>query len=84
MSYAINDLIGTLGVALIIGSYFLVQTRKLRATGLAYTLANALGASCILVSLYFEFNLAAFLVELFWLLISLVGLGRIFLERRGA
>ncbi len=84
MSYAINDLIGTLGVALIIGSYFLVQTRKLPATGLAYTLANALGAFCILISLYFEFNLAAFLVELFWLLISLVGLGRIFLERRTA
>lgn len=82
MDYAINDLVGNLGVILIIGSYLLLQLGKLPATGLAYSVSNMLGAAFILVSLYFEFNMSAFLVEVFWLLISLVGLGRIYLEKR--
>lgn len=84
MSYTLHDVVGTLGVALIIGSYLLVQIRRLSATGLPYTVLNTLGAAGILFSLYFDFNMSAFLVELFWLLISLLGLGRIYLERRRA
>ena len=82
MSYALYDVVGNLGVMLVIGSYFMIQIGKLAATSLAYTAANILGAACILFSLYFDFNMSAFLVELFWLLISFVGLGRIFLESR--
>ena len=82
MNYAFYDLVGNLGVALIIGSYFLIQIGRLSATGVAYTLSNLIGAACILYSLYFEFNMSAFLVEIFWLLISLVGLLRIYLQRQ--
>lgn len=84
MSYSFYDAVGNLGVALVIGSYFMIQIGRLSATGLAYTVLNILGAAFILYSLYFEFNMSAFLVELFWLLISLLGLGRILLERRRA
>jgi hypothetical protein len=84
MNYALYDVIGILGVILVVGSYFLIQIGKLSATGLAYTMANLLGAGGILFSLLFDFNMSAFLVEFFWLLISLVGLGRIFRERRRA
>jgi len=82
MNYAFYDVVGNLGVIMIVGSYFLIQIGKLSATGMTYTVVNMLGAACILYSLYFEFNMSAFLVEIFWLLISLVGLIRIFLERR--
>ena len=82
MSYEIYDMVGNLGVLLVIGSYFLIQVRRLSATGMAYTVLNIFGAAFILYSLYFDFNMSAFLVELFWLLISLVGLGRIYLENR--
>jgi hypothetical protein len=81
MKYSLPDLFGTLGVVMIIGSYLLVQIGRLNATSVPYTLANALGASLVLISLYFDFNLSAFLIELFWLLISLVGLLRITLRR---
>jgi len=84
MSYAFYNIVGSLGVILIIGSYFLIQIGKLSATGLAYTLTNMLGAACILYSLYFEFNLSAFLVEAFWFLISLIGLARIYRQRARA
>jgi len=84
MEYPLHNVIGNLGVALIVGSYFLVQIRKLSATGLAYTAGNGLGAAFVMISLYFDFNLSAFIIEVFWLLISLLGLARIYRERRGA
>lgn len=82
MNYAFYDVVGNVGVALIIGSYFLIQIGRMSATSLSYSLVNLLGAACILYSLLFEFNMSAFLVEVFWLLISFVGLGRIYLDKR--
>lgn len=81
MDYSVPDLVGTLGVVMIIGSYLLVQVGRLNAVSAVYTLVNALGALFVLISLYFDFNLSAFLIELFWLLISLVGLLRITLGK---
>jgi hypothetical protein len=82
MNYPLHDFIGNLGVILIVGSYFLVQIGKMTATGLSYTSLNCLGAALIMFSLYFDFNLSAFVIELFWILISLVGMVRIYLQRR--
>lgn len=82
MNYPLHDVIGNLGVIMIVGSYFLLQVGKMSATSLSYILLNAIGAGCILVSLYFDFNLSAFIIEVFWILISLVGLARIYLQRR--
>jgi hypothetical protein len=84
MDYPHSDLVGNIGVVLIVGSYFLVQIDRMSSRGLSYTLLNMVGAACIIYSLYYDFNLSAFIVEAFWLLISLVGLGRIYLERRRA
>lgn len=76
MSFAWFDILGTLGVAVIIGTYVLLQAEKLSSDSLAYSLLNAIGASLIIVSLYFNFNIPAFIVEFFWLLISLFGIGK--------
>jgi len=74
--------IGNIGVLLIVGSYLLAQLRRMSAVNPPYIVLNGLGATLILYSLWFDFNLSAFLIELIWLLISLVGLGRWFLESR--
>jgi hypothetical protein len=76
MSYACYDILGTLGVAVIIVTYIMLQAEKLRSGDLTYSLLNAVGASLIIVSLYFNFNFPAFIVEFFWLLISLFGIGK--------
>lgn len=70
------DILGGIGSALIIGTYFLLQMDRLRANSTLYSFLNFLGATGIMVSLLFEFNLAAFIVELFWAAISLIGLKR--------
>ena len=72
------DIIGTLGVAIIILTYVLLQIERVRSDQLIYSLLNAIGAAFILVSLYFEFNLPSVVVEVFWLLISLFGIGKYF------
>ena len=76
-----HDIFGSLGVLLIVGAYLLLQHRRWTAENLEYSAVNAAGAFLILVSLIAEFNLSAFLVEIFWLLISLYGIG-LWLRRR--
>lgn len=82
MDYALHNIIGNLGVLLIVGTYFLVQIRRMSAIHAPYIALNGLGALCILYSLSFDFNLSAFLIEAIWLLISLIGLLRVWRERR--
>ena len=83
MAYSWFDLAGNIGVALIIITYLLLQLEKLKSEALAYSLLNAVGAALIILSLVFDnFNLSALMVEAFWVVISLLGIGRYFLKRR--
>lgn len=74
MKYAWYDFAGNVGVALMVVVYSLLQMGKLRLNDLSYSLVNVIGAALVLISLLYSFNLSAFLVEVFWLLISLFGL----------
>jgi len=74
MKYAWHDFAGNLGVASMMLSYLLLQLGKLRIQDPRYSFVNAVGALLVLLSLIYRFNLSAFFVELFWLLISLYGL----------
>lgn len=78
MSYGLVDLIGNIGVVVLMIAYLMLQLNKLRSDGLAYSLLNAIGASLIVISLFVNFNLSAFIMEVFWVLISLVGIYRYF------
>jgi len=74
MKYGWYDFAGNVGVAMMVFAYLLLQMGKLRINDLSYSLTNAIGAVLVLISLLYSFNLSAFLVETFWLLISLFGL----------
>ena len=78
MSFNWYDIIGTIGVAVIILTYVLLQIGKIKSEQLSYSLLNAVGALLILISLYYSFNLPSFIVEFFWLIISLFGIGKYF------
>lgn len=79
---SVYDLVGTSGAALIVGAYLFLQLERLDAKDLSYSLMNALGAALILFSLTMDFNLSAFIVEAFWLVVSGIGLVK-GLRRRG-
>ncbi len=78
------DLAGFVGVVLIVIAYLLLQLNKLSSSAPSYSLLNAVGALLVMVSLLFDFNLSAFLMEAFWFLISLLGLFRSLLSRSSA
>ena len=75
MKYGLLDFFGNIGVLLPMIAYLLLQLNKL-SNGLLYSTLNALGAGLIVVSLLTNFNLSAFLMELFWVLIRLIGVYR--------
>jgi len=70
------NIIGMIGTSLVVSTYFLLQMEKLDAKGLAYNIWNLIGAILLLISLLVHFNLASFVIELFWIAASLVGLVR--------
>ena len=78
MNYGLLDMIGNAGVVILMITYLLLQLNRLRSEDLAYSVLNATGASLIILSLLVDFNLSALLMEVFWVLISLLGIYRYF------
>ena len=78
MKYGLTDFLGNIGVVLIIIDYLLLQLNRISSNSLSYSLLNAVGASLIIISLIFNFNLSAFIMEAIWVVISLFGLYRYF------
>ena len=76
MEYGWYDLAGNIGVLMMVIAYLLLQLDRLSSSAVSYLLLNALGAILVIVSLMVRFNLSAFLMEVFWLLISLFGLAK--------
>ena len=70
------DYVGTSGVILILVAYFLLQTERLSSTNVLYSVLNLIGAALIAISLLYDFNLSAFIIELFWIAISIYGIMR--------
>ena len=78
MNYGPLDLLGNIGVVVLVTTYLMLQLNKLSSDGLAYSLLNAIGAGLIVISLLVDFNLSALIIEVFWVLISLIGIYRYF------
>ena len=70
------DLVGFIGVAFLIAAYAALQFGRMSADAPLYSVMNAIAALLILFSLIYNFNAASFVIELFWLAISIVGLVR--------
>ncbi|WP_430455780.1 CBU_0592 family membrane protein [Rheinheimera sp.] len=68
------DIIGMAGTSLVVGAFFLLQLNKVSPKGLMYNLMNLIGALFLLFSLCINFNLASFVIEVFWIAASVIGL----------
>lgn len=74
MSIMWPDIVGMTGVAVILISYFLLQSDRMKSSSLSYSISNACGAGMVMFSLAYDFNLSAFTVEVFWIAISIYGI----------
>ena len=82
MNFNLFDTAGFVGVLLIVIAYLLLQLDKLPSSSLSFSLMNAAGSLLIILSLLFKFNVSAFLIEVFWFLISLLGLAKWLISRK--
>ena len=70
----IANIIGVTGTGMLILAYFLLQHGKIKSDDTSYLYMNAIAAALILFSLCFHFNLASFIIEIFWIAISVYGI----------
>lgn len=82
MSITLYDSLGIIGVIIILIAYLFLQLEKVTVLDWRYSAANGLGALLILISLYYSFNLASFIIEIAWLLISIFGLFKALASRQ--
>ena len=68
--------LGFLGMLCIVLAYFLLQIGKYDIHSIAYQLLNLVGAIALIASLCVHFNLGSFLIEVFWIVITLYGIGK--------
>lgn len=76
INYYWHDLVGNLGVFIILLSYLLLQLNRLKSDSIYYSLLNLIGASAVTLSLFYNFNLSAFIIEVCWIVISGYGIAR--------
>jgi hypothetical protein len=74
----IYEIIGLCGVFLALLAYLLLNMQRLQQNSFAYLLLNFIGSALILISCAKHWNVAAFSIEIAWLLISVYGLFRLF------
>ncbi len=77
------DIVGLVGVSFVVGTYFLSQIGRMDVSRPLYPALNGVGALFILFSLYHTFNMASFVIEMFWLAISVIGFFRALFTGRG-
>ncbi|MBK8945691.1 MAG: hypothetical protein IPM32_10545 [Ignavibacteriae bacterium] len=79
--YTIYDFIGNVGVFLIITAFLLLQLNKIKSENIYYSLMNLFGATFVIISLINNFNFSAFIIEAFWIIISLIGIVNFYRNR---
>lgn len=70
----IFDMIGLTGVACYIYGFVGLQVLNFQPQGYPYLICNLLGAILTLISLAYAFNLASFVSQIVWLLISVISM----------
>ena len=77
-------LAGFLGAAVVVAAYFANQMEWLPSTDWRFPFANMVGAGMIMASFIVAWNLPAFIIEVFWCAISVVGFLRQTLRKSAA
>lgn len=77
-----TDLIGHVGVASFLIAYYLLQKGRLTYSSLEYLGMNLAGAILVMISLLYNWNGPAFVLEAAWAIISIYGIYRSLLAKK--
>ncbi len=81
---SLPTLIGLLGVAVVVAAYGLVSVGRISSAMPVYQWLNIVGTAGILVSVIYSWNLPAFVGQCLWIVLSVIGLVRIYAKRRAS
>jgi putative permease len=76
------QIIGFLGMICVVGAYLLLQLQIVSNENLSFQIINLIGAILLIISLCIHFNLGSFLIEIFWIIITLFGIYKIYKKGR--
>lgn len=82
MEMSAFEAMGLVGVAFYLGSYAALQFDWIDGKKMIYPFLNFMAASCVLVSLFENFNMPSLLIQVSWIAISLYGITRMTLFPR--
>lgn len=74
--YVLSDPVGMIGVILILIAYYYLSIGRMIADSMLFQFLNFLGAWLILYSLFFHWNLSSVVIEVAWVIISMIGMYR--------
>ena len=77
-----TDVLGALGLALYVGAYLALQLGLIRGDGWLFPSLNLAAATSLTLSLVDAFNAYAMMVQIAWVIISVVGLARLYIVHR--
>lgn len=68
----------------VVYAYLLLQLNKYDQNSMQFQLINLVGAILLLISLCVHFNLGSFIIEVFWIIITLYGIYKIIKNKKGS
>ena len=68
------DIVGLIGVTILIVTYAMLQFDKIDPKGFWYSFNNMIVAVLVTASLLYSFNLASMVIEVFWFSLSVYGI----------
>lgn len=74
---SLADIVGFIGVVIYVGSFALLNLKRIDGNGALYITLNMLAAICVLISLSESFNGPSFAIQSIWVGLSLFGLWRL-------
>lgn len=74
--------IGVIGMMCVVYAYLAIEKGWVDRNQRRFYLINLMGAILLTISLLFNFNLGSFMIEMFWIWISVAGLVRIKKEKQ--
>lgn len=80
--YILSDILGIIGVSLVLITYGMLQLEKMSSNSLVYSAGNFVGSILILFSLFYHWNLASVVIEIAWLFISAYGVFKVLKSRK--
>ena len=81
-SLTVYEIIGLAGAGSYMAGYAALQLGIIRGRGATYILFNMVAALLVMISLLNAFNISSMLIQMFFFIVSIFGLTRLFFESR--